>query len=177
MIHLNGYGSFVPGNSQTSLTACYCSCVYSLIKYTVEGVRLRLDRAYIEALGVHQMEKRSTPQNEREVMELQAELDSLYSEILPVAQMSAEQRYLDCAVRAIASQDKQGLEKSKTIIEYVRPGTIIIKYYANPILDFGVHHLSHRSRRGFQASRGGLPESHCNIKRCCETPQLRDKFH
>jgi hypothetical protein len=134
MLHLNGYGSSVPGNSQTSLTTCYCSCVYSLIKHTVEGVRLRLDRAYIEALGVHQVERKGTSQNEHEVMELQAELDSLYSEILPVAQMSAEQRYLDCAVRAIASQDKQGLEKSKTIIEYVRLSTVInIKCYANLI--------------------------------------------
>lgn len=125
MIRLSGYGSFVLGNSQASLTICCSSCLYSLIKYTVEGVRLRLDRAYIEALGVHQVEKRSTVQNEQEVAELQAELDSLYSEILPVAHMSAEQRYLDCAVRAIASQDKQGLEKSKTIIEYVRLGTFI----------------------------------------------------
>ncbi|OBT99622.2 hypothetical protein VE01_03009 [Pseudogymnoascus verrucosus] len=98
----------------------------SLIKYTVEGVRLRLDRAYIEALGVHQVERKGTPQNEQEVMELQAELDSLYSEILPVAQMSAEQRYLDCAVRAIASQDKQGLEKSKTIIEYISESTTFL---------------------------------------------------
>lgn len=146
MIRLNGYGSFVPGNSQTSLTTCACSCLYSLIKYTVEGVRLRLDRAYIEALGVHQVEKKTTPKNEHEVIELQAELDSLYSEILPVAQMSAEQRYLDCAVRAIASQDKQGLEKSKTIIEYVRSDTSLhIKYYAKPCLDFGIHHLPHRS--------------------------------
>ncbi|OBT58947.1 hypothetical protein VE04_00849 [Pseudogymnoascus sp. 24MN13] len=104
MIRLNGYGSSVP----------------------VEGVRLRLDRAYIEALGVHQVERKGTPQNEQEVMELQAELDSLYSEILPVAQMSAEQRYLDCAVRAIASQDKQGLEKSKTIIEYISESTTFL---------------------------------------------------
>lgn len=87
---------------------------------------MRLDRAYIEALGGNQVEKNSTHQNEHDVLELQAELDSLYSEILPVAQMSAEQRYLDCAVRAIASQDKQGLEKSKTIIEYVRPLTFSI---------------------------------------------------
>ncbi|OBT68336.1 hypothetical protein VE03_02301 [Pseudogymnoascus sp. 23342-1-I1] len=98
----------------------------SLIKYTVEGVRLRLDRAYIEALGVHQVERKTTPKNEQEVMELQAELDSLYSEILPVAQMSAEQRYLDCAVRAIASQDKQGLEKSKRIIEYISESTTFL---------------------------------------------------
>ncbi|KFY63021.1 hypothetical protein V496_04293 [Pseudogymnoascus sp. VKM F-4515 (FW-2607)] len=98
----------------------------SLIKYTVEGVRLRLDRAYIEALGVHQVESKTTPKNEQEVMELQAELDSLYSEILPVAQMSAEQRYLDCAVRAIASQDKQGLEKSKTIIKYISDSTTFL---------------------------------------------------
>lgn len=103
----------------------------------MEGVRLRLDRAYIEALGVHQMEKKGTPQNEVEVMELQAELDSLYSEILPVAQMSAEQRYLDCAVRAIASQDKQGLEKSKTIIGYVcLTNVVYIEYYSKPSFRF-----------------------------------------
>ncbi|KFY64332.1 hypothetical protein V497_01747 [Pseudogymnoascus sp. VKM F-4516 (FW-969)] len=98
----------------------------SLIKYTVEGVRLRLDRAYIEALGANQVEKNSALHNDHEVLELQAELDSLYSEILPVAQMSAEQRYLDCAVRAIASQDKQGLEKSKTIIEYISESTTFL---------------------------------------------------
>lgn len=144
MTPLNEYGSYAPGNSQTSLTTCSRSCLYSLIKYTVEGVRLRLDRAYIEALGVHQVEKKTTPQREHEVMELQAELDSLYSEILPVAQMSAEQRYLDCAVRAIASQDKQGLEKSKIILEYVCISTVItIEYYANSLSDFGIHYLSH----------------------------------
>lgn len=137
MIRLREYGSFVPGNFQTLLTTCCRSCLYSLIKYTVEGVRLRLDRAYIEALGVRQVETKGTSQNEHEVMELQAELDSLYSEILPVAQMSVEQRYLDCAVRAIASQDKQGLEKSKTIIGYVCLVTVVyIGYYSKPPFRF-----------------------------------------
>jgi hypothetical protein len=124
---------------------------------------LRLDRAYIEALGGNQVEKNSTHQNEHDVLELQAELDSLYSEILPVAQMSAEQRYLDCAVRAIASQDKQGLEKSKTIIEYVRPiSHHHIKHYANPIPDIRINHLPHRPRRGLQAERRSISEPHRN---------------
>lgn len=91
----------------------------------MERVRLRLDRVYMENLDGYPVEKNDIFEGEPEVTELQAELDSLYSEILPVAQMSTEQRYLDCAVRAIASQDKQGLEKSMKVIDYVRLNYII----------------------------------------------------
>lgn len=101
----------------------------SLIKYTVEGVRLRLDRAYIEALDLLQVNNNVNHLDEHEIIELQAELDSLYSEILPVAQMSTEQRYLDFAVRAFVAQDKRRFEKSEKIINYVRFGSIICFSY------------------------------------------------
>lgn len=92
----------------------------SLIKYTVEGVRAKLDRLYIEGLKGHlgSLDGR-TSERSGEMAELKAELESLYSEIVPVAQMSAEQRYLQPALRSIAAQGGQGAERSKKIAEYV----------------------------------------------------------
>lgn len=94
----------------------------SLIKYTVEGVRVKLDRLYMEGLEGHSgsLDYRTSEQS-GEMAELKAELESLYSEIVPVAQMSAEQRYLQLALRSIAAQGGQGAERSKKIAEYVSP--------------------------------------------------------
>jgi hypothetical protein len=89
-----------------------------LIKNTVERIRTRLDRIYLDALkststlNGHDL-------NSQEVNELQEELESLYSEILPVAQMSAEQQYLEPALRAIAATDGQGQERSVKAVKYV----------------------------------------------------------
>lgn len=84
-------------------------------------VRTRLDRVYIEGLDGSQVDSDGTHRHHgNEVIELEAELDSLYSEVLPVAQMSVEQRYLQRAVRAIAAQGNEGVERSKKIISYVR---------------------------------------------------------
>lgn len=92
----------------------------SLIKYTVEGVRVKLDRLYIEGLEGHpgSLGDGAAVQSE-EMAGLKAELESLYSEIVPVAQMSAEQRYLRLALRSIAAHGEQGAERSKKITEYV----------------------------------------------------------
>jgi hypothetical protein len=89
-----------------------------LIKYTVEGIRTRLDRIYLETL------KSSSPSkghdaDSQEVNDLQEELESLYSEILPVAQMSAEQQYLEPALKAIAATNGQGQERSVKAVKYV----------------------------------------------------------
>lgn len=92
----------------------------SLIKYTVEGVRVKLDRLYIEGLEGHpgSLADGAGVQNE-DMAGLKAELESLYSEIVHVAQMSAEQRYLQLALRSIAAQGGQGTERSKKIAHYV----------------------------------------------------------
>jgi len=89
-----------------------------LIKYTVEGIRTRLDRVYLENVNP------STTLNghdsdPKEVNDLQDELESLYSEILPVAQMSAEQQYLEPALRTIAATNGQGQERSVKAVKYV----------------------------------------------------------
>ena len=92
--------------------------VYRLIKHTVEGIRTRLDRTYLEALNV---DERPTDREEdvKEVTELQEELESLYSEILPVAQMSTEQQYLEPALREISVQNGQGQERTAKAVKYV----------------------------------------------------------
>ncbi len=55
-----------------------------------------------------------------EVAALQDELESLYAEILPVAQMSAEQQFLEPALKNLATRHGQGLEKSEKAVTYVR---------------------------------------------------------
>jgi small-conductance mechanosensitive channel len=87
-----------------------------LIKHTVEGIRTRLDRIYLQAPN-------SAPnghEDDQESVDLQEELESLYSEILPVAQMSAEQQFLEPALREIAARDGQDQERSVKAVKYVR---------------------------------------------------------
>lgn len=87
-----------------------------LIKHTVEGIRTKLDRIYLDAL---QNASSGDEPNSQETTDLQEELESLYSEILPVAQMSAEQQFLQPALRAIAATDGQGQERAAKAVQYV----------------------------------------------------------
>lgn len=87
-----------------------------LIKHTVEGIRTRLDRIYLQGLNG----SATNDSDSQEVVELQEELESLYSEILPVAQMSAEQQFLEPALREIAARDGQGHDRSVKAVRYVR---------------------------------------------------------
>jgi hypothetical protein len=92
--------------------------VSRLIKHTVEGIRTRLDRIYLDTLNSSSGSNRHNSDNQ-EVNDLQEELESLYSEILPVAQMSAEQQYLEPALRSIAATNGQGQERSVKAVKYV----------------------------------------------------------
>lgn len=87
-----------------------------LIKHTVEGIRTKLDRIYLEAL---QNSSSGEAPDSQETTDLQDELESLYSEILPVAQMSAEQQFLQPALKAIEASDGQGQKRADTAVEYV----------------------------------------------------------
>ncbi|KAH7416882.1 hypothetical protein BKA64DRAFT_691421 [Cadophora sp. MPI-SDFR-AT-0126] len=95
-----------------------------LIKHTVEGIRTRLGRVYLEGLAG------STASNDRaeeeEANDLQEELESLYSEILPVAQMSAEQQFLEPALKAIAASDGQGQERTVKAVKYIHDCMIFL---------------------------------------------------
>lgn len=89
-----------------------------LIKCTVEGVRTRLDRIYLETL-----EEKNSGSSSRvspgEVSSLQEEVESLYSEILPVAQMSVEQQFLEPALKKVEAKNGQEQAKSKQATGYV----------------------------------------------------------
>ncbi|CAM1505097.1 Fc.00g107340.m01.CDS01 [Cosmosporella sp. VM-42] len=91
-----------------------------LIKNTVETLRTRLDRVYLEAiLAAERSGESSKPANEGDVKALEEELESLYSEILPVAQMSAEQEHLEPALKSTNSQSGQSLNRSAAAVSYV----------------------------------------------------------
>lgn len=90
-----------------------------LIKYTVEGVRTKLDRTYLDALNNPVGGTDGHGATSQEVAELQDELESLYAEILPVAQMAAEQQHLEPALREISARDGQGQDRSVKAVKYV----------------------------------------------------------
>ncbi|KAJ2980013.1 hypothetical protein NQ176_g2900 [Zarea fungicola] len=54
-----------------------------------------------------------------EVEALQAEVESLYSEILPVAQMSVEQQHLEPALQSISARSGQSLRKTALSLHYI----------------------------------------------------------
>jgi hypothetical protein len=88
------------------------------IKHTVEGIRTRLDRIYLEALN-QSTDTNGQSADGQEAVDLQEELESLYSEILPVAQMSAEQQYLEPALKAIAATNGKGQQRAVKAVTYV----------------------------------------------------------
>lgn len=91
-----------------------------LIKYTVETVRTKLDRLYLEALSAaHRGETAPTPSDDAK--SLQDELESLYSEILSVAQMSVEQQYLEPALKSLSNKNGQSLGRTAAAVVYVSP--------------------------------------------------------
>ncbi|KAH8815499.1 hypothetical protein F5884DRAFT_772613 [Xylogone sp. PMI_703] len=90
-----------------------------LIKYTVEGVRTRLDRIYLSSLNKSTGTEDSQNASSQEVKDLQEEIESLYSEILPVAQMAVEQQYLQPALREISTRDGQSTENSLKVMKYI----------------------------------------------------------
>ncbi len=99
---------------------CIALTARRLIKYTVEGVRTRLDRIYLEVMiGMEDAPKEARATENAELVALLDELESLYTEVLPVAQMSAEQQYLEPGLRLIASHTVQGGDRLSKAIEYV----------------------------------------------------------
>ncbi|KAL0932460.1 uncharacterized protein CTRU02_213413 [Colletotrichum truncatum] len=106
-----------------------------LIKYTVETVRTKLDRLYLEALSsAHRGEV--TPNPSDDVKPLQEELESLYSEILPVAQMSVEQQYLEPALKSLSNKNGQSLGRSAAAVVYI-----------DECLDYLLDHIDRLSAR------------------------------
>ncbi|KAK4155765.1 hypothetical protein C8A00DRAFT_41688 [Chaetomidium leptoderma] len=90
-----------------------------LIKFTVEGIRTKLDRLYLESLELSTQSGTTNRVSPDEVSALQEELESLYAEILPVAQMSTEQQFLEPALKSLAAKNGQGLARSAQATSYI----------------------------------------------------------
>lgn len=88
-----------------------------LIKHTVEMIRTKLDRTYLEA--VESALVMTPAASTEDVKAIEAELEELYTEILPVAQMSAEQQFLEPTVRSMREQDASNLARSSEAMKYV----------------------------------------------------------
>ncbi|KAK3984196.1 hypothetical protein QBC44DRAFT_22401 [Cladorrhinum sp. PSN332] len=90
-----------------------------LIKFIVEGLRTKLDRVYLECVEEAKNSRVNSRVAPGEVSAMQEELESLYSEILPVAQMSVEQQFLEPALKKVEAKDGQSQLKSKQATEYI----------------------------------------------------------
>ncbi|POR32467.1 Uncharacterized protein TPAR_07337 [Tolypocladium paradoxum] len=90
-----------------------------LIKITVETIRTRLDVAYLDSLTTAERSGRAKPATSDEVMALQEEVESLYSEILPVAQMSVGQQHLEPAVKSVTARGGQSLSRTAAALTYI----------------------------------------------------------
>ncbi|EGU82443.1 hypothetical protein FOPG_04193 [Fusarium oxysporum f. sp. conglutinans race 2 54008] len=90
-----------------------------LIKTTVETLRTRLDRIYLEAILAAERSGDVKTATQEDVKALEEELESLYSEILPVAQMSAEQQHLEPALKSTNAQSGQSIHRSAVAVSYV----------------------------------------------------------
>ncbi|KAF5965034.1 hypothetical protein FCOIX_13147 [Fusarium coicis] len=90
-----------------------------LIKTTVETLRTRLDRIYLDAILAAERSGDVKAATQEDVKALEEELESLYSEILPVAQMSAEQQHLEPALKATNAQSGQSIHRSAVAVSYV----------------------------------------------------------
>ena len=90
-----------------------------LIKFTVEGIRTKLDRIYLESLETSAQSASASRVSPSEVSALQEELESLYAEILPVAQMAAEQQFLEPALKSRVARNGQVLARSAQATNYV----------------------------------------------------------
>ncbi|GAB0134711.1 hypothetical protein EsDP_00003069 [Epichloe bromicola] len=115
-----------------------------LIKATVETVRTRLDTAYLETLVTAERSGAVKPATREEVTELQEEVESLYSEILSVAQMSTEQQHLEPALQAIAAKSGQSLGKTVSSLKYIDE---CLRYLQERMARLHAHVESHKSYR------------------------------
>lgn len=89
----------------------------------MEATRTRLDHIYLKKASPS-----SEKANEVEAADLQEELESLYSEILPVAQMSTEQQYLQPMLKSLSMSESQTKGRALKALDYV--GTPLIPFLA-----------------------------------------------
>ncbi|KAJ4391032.1 hypothetical protein N0V93_004645 [Gnomoniopsis smithogilvyi] len=89
-----------------------------LIKYTVECIRTKLDRVYLETLQTFPASGADDHAAKEDIEAQQEELEELYSEILPVAQMSVEQQWLEPSLKTLSFKNGSSLSRSAEALGY-----------------------------------------------------------
>ncbi|KAG6169547.1 hypothetical protein E4U51_001519 [Claviceps purpurea] len=113
-----------------------------LIKTTVQTVRTRLDAIYLDTLVAAENSGAMKPATGQEVTELQEEVESLYSEILSVAQISIEKQYLEPALQSVATRNGRSLGKTVSSLNYI---TACLSHLQERISRLHAHVESHKS--------------------------------
>lgn len=90
-----------------------------LIKFTVECIRTKLDRLFLESLEAAKASGASDHVPKEDITAQQQELEELYSEILPVAQMSVEQQWLEPSLRSLSAKNGNSVGRSAEALGYV----------------------------------------------------------
>ncbi|UKZ77050.1 hypothetical protein TrVFT333_004767 [Trichoderma virens FT-333] len=90
-----------------------------LVKITVETVRAKLDTTYMETLVEAERSGRVKPSTDDEVKALEAEVESLHSEILSVAQISVEQQHLEPALQTVSTEGGQSAMRTSNALAYI----------------------------------------------------------
>lgn len=85
----------------------------------METIRTKLDRVYLEAFLSARRQDFADPSSAEEVKALEEEVESLYAETLPVAQMSVEQEYLEPALKSVSQKNGNALGRSAAAVVYV----------------------------------------------------------
>lgn len=90
-----------------------------LIKHTVECIRRKLDNTYLANIMPQDNLSEKVGAEDAKVAALKEELESLYSEILPVAQINIEQQFLEPAAKAREASETRSRVEAEVAIEYV----------------------------------------------------------
>ncbi|KYK56451.1 hypothetical protein DCS_03451 [Drechmeria coniospora] len=91
-----------------------------LINLTAEAIHIKMDTAYLDAL----MTTEESPEMDAAVTvdkaeALRQEIESLYSEILPVAQMSIHQQHLEPAMELVKERKGQSLDRTAAALTFM----------------------------------------------------------
>ncbi|KAG9243119.1 hypothetical protein BJ878DRAFT_512346 [Calycina marina] len=135
-------GELDPRSDDDEIIAKIRDLCARLIKHTVEGIRTKLDRIFLEAAGNSKVAV-SGARDMKEVSDLQEELETLYSEILPVAQMSTEQQYLEPALQEISSRNGHGQRRSVKAVGYINECLTVLNDRLNVFLERSEEFQSH----------------------------------
>lgn len=90
-----------------------------LIKFSVETIRTKLDRVFVQSIYEAQRSGRKMEASLEEEEALVAEVESLFTEIFTVAQMSVEQQYLDPAMRSLSEKNAKSVTRTLEAVTYV----------------------------------------------------------